>query len=1605
MKRTLLFGGLFMALSLAGQHKPLYYQVADSLLNATPFQYLDTSSQISTGILWDRAVPNLSFAAYTGSNEDTVRGGNRTTFQPAIDLRRAALDSTLLPSYDSLSNRYRSLTLGFDALPIVIYDYQYTRAKNTAIANNLLLLDTEGNFVNNPNAAESPFEIARFFAAGFTSGKLAINDTLQFVFPSEFYFNNESEGVAQIQIDMADGQGYRTVSWNIPFQVYYAGEGGNDIEIAVKITYQNSTVRYSKMTKKTAQGCTYFHPVAGPWGSGTMILPIVGSQFVKYSLQSSLESNGAWGKAYVRYRANPAPGEQNKFRKPIILVEGIDFGSSAIYNSTSGQLLGHDGRPFSNSFHIGDAGWPTIWGCDEDYPFEKYPDFLNLLHANGYDVIMLDFYDGDDYMQRNGLLLAELINRINQHKVGNEQNVVVGVSMGGQVARYALTYMEANNMDHCVRLNVSFDSPWKGGNIPLAVQHFVKYMADLKGEAGAKAFQKKLNGPAAKQLLSFHYLAKSCSTYTTGNKVREIYCNYPSGTEAQPHSLRSSFLQELSNLGDYPKLCRNIAVANGDNDGSATFSNGKQFTEFVASPCGFATRTNLWALGRYNNMIADLDVPGVYRRKTFVSGLPMIDNSPGGQRGDIEDLAEAVEDGIPSACTPFGLTFTVTVHQDKSTFIPTVSALNLSTNNLNYNVQQINENNPSQNGLTHFDAYVAESSDKDHAEGTLKNLNWLYSQIDLGRNVLYNSQGSTLANKTWNVPLESSILTALDINSGGKLYVNANKPRFDLPNVSANYSPQNGLAKVFIGGACGGTEIVNVNSGGKLILAETGSTNRAYLYVADGAELRINSGGIAEINKDSRIIVKKGGKLVINGGGQLKYLDDAQVIVEDGGEIVYNQNGVIDLKNYGSVLTVQGKFSVGNNATFTFTGNGKLIFDQPIPWNNGALPLDDYYNIGTNAQIKLNGPFNPMNENHNLIQCLKPTYLRMEDGHTFKKVELRFGRVAMGPGALLFVYSPVLFTNMKFTADDPAQLHGGLRLWKNSGYNVIGTCVFEYGSPALLAHWAGGGSALPLQNCEFRNNFIGLQLDGGNVNMNLCNFHDNYTGISGAGMSGISSIRATDFDTHTWGLVVKGQIGSTLEITNSSVEYCYNGMLAEGIDVTGRCNLFGDNTNLGSQFKNANFHIEEEAGNRFLNNKIGIQLSGDGSRTGVYLNEGQNEFQLGIQGTNYIKGHVSQQRPNSNYVSANLIDADYNQMPLVYQNQAYTMPVNITYGSNATMLQLHIPHNLTSTTSPCGGNGVVYDNPYRYAIQKVSGNGGILIGIDYPEEYSFKQALLDITDSVSYSDEVLGDDWALHRCLQVLNSPLSNVDADSAVLANNGYLLMLKGLNNVYHTGNLQNNEGEPGVVNDTVQDVVTIINGRIGQLNPLQADYDELNFLLNLDKAQAYRVAGYYVEAMSVLNNSAAWTSDFEQTQRADYWKCITDAEKQYFEGLIEPEEMAYMKDACESQYAGYNYKTLPPDGSDGGISGYVVENQRMATLEFFPQPVREFLTAEISPSYFGEVNYRIIDIMGTVQKAGTAEWTGNQHTFPTKKFSKGAYILEIEFEKETVRKKFVKH
>jgi triacylglycerol esterase/lipase EstA (alpha/beta hydrolase family) len=62
----------------------------------------------------------------------------------------------------------------------------------------------------------------------------------------------------------------------------------------------------------------------------------------------------------------------------------------------------------------------------------------------------------------------------------DSQNIILGYSMGGLVARYGLAQMVRNGQNTQTRLLLTLDSPHHGANFPLGLQHLALAAASVR---------------------------------------------------------------------------------------------------------------------------------------------------------------------------------------------------------------------------------------------------------------------------------------------------------------------------------------------------------------------------------------------------------------------------------------------------------------------------------------------------------------------------------------------------------------------------------------------------------------------------------------------------------------------------------------------------------------------------------------------------------------------------------------------------------------------------------------------------------------------------------------------------------------------------------------------------------------------------------------------------------------------------------------------------------------------------------------------------------------------------------------------------------------------
>lgn len=573
---------------------------------------------------------------------------------------------------------------------------------------------------------------------------------VRFLLSRDLVFNTTNRVVSSIKVEQ--GSTWKDIDTDDFFTLNFPENGSHTVRYKIQFTNGDVisqsfviNVQYQKRAEE-ANGSKAFQPNVVT--SISSVIPYKG-----YGESTAFTGKGEY-EIFM--------GNDGVLDKPIILVDGFDPGDT---RNTAGiyQMLS-----YGSGQNLGDQ-----------------------IRQQGYDIIVLNFpiytrpdgttiIDGGvDYIQRNAMILVELLKQVNAQKSGNVKNVVIGPSMGGLISRYALRYMEQNAMNPDTRVYLSFDSPHLGANVPLGFQHLFNYMG--YGPLGDVTMQQVVNGmlksPAAREMLLDHF---------------EGHLKPANATEFDPALLlpagapnyRDAFQSELNAMG-FPTSTRNVAISNGAGNGTTTGTPGMTVIDHT-----FNTSSTQRAIIKLNftptkNTTAEvsnfkgqqwilfwISVYNAAAKAKSPSTSDGLDAAPGG-RFDVSKFAD-VTTGNP-LLTEFMSNLNIMYFN----FIPAVSSLAVSNNAGNY------YSNINASSVTPFAAYHVPSTNQNHVTLDQQNVLFALNEILLpptmatGEHVLSadimveNPVKNSVRIKT-SKPLRNVELTITDV-SGRKIYITQQK--------------------------------------------------------------------------------------------------------------------------------------------------------------------------------------------------------------------------------------------------------------------------------------------------------------------------------------------------------------------------------------------------------------------------------------------------------------------------------------------------------------------------------------------------------------------------------------------------------------------------------------------------------------------------------------------------------------------------------------------------------------------------------------------------------------------------------------------------------------
>ncbi|XLS29002.1 T9SS type A sorting domain-containing protein [Flavobacteriaceae bacterium M23B6Z8] len=526
MFKKLLF---FMALMPLVSYAQLYTSSAD-----TKFQPLD-KSQITTDILYDRVYPMSELPDFNQTAIDTSQVYH--FYHAYAEIQTA--DYTSRWSTVSWLKSNVKVQEQQNKIPIGILNVDFNIIDEYALQDNLIAFSgPDSLLVDVAGRSRSPY----LERNGFVVSTLVENgegSTVTFVTGPDFTMQAANPTISSLEADFGNGQGWQIIPLNGTKTVNFGNAGMYYIKY--KLHFSNSTTRYtySKIRINANSFITKRANLIQGAANIDCTLSTVGQFRSAISFQGYDESQAYAGAAEYRIFKGG-----NDLDKPVIVLDGFDP---------------QEGEP------------------DAIGTFQIYDEFLRFeggslgaqLRTSDFDIIPLNFikYDdngkiingGTDYIERNAMVLVDFITQIRDCKEGNHPIKIIGFSMGGLVARYALRYMEQNGIPHDTDLFVSVDSPHKGATVPIGIQEIADLVDDITPFGLGNAADDLLDTPAAKQLLIHHSFADSKTAKGAPN-------------------FHDRFYNDLDTMG-FPQQTRNIAVVNGLANGTPINSIGQKYLD------------------------------------------------------------------------------------------------------------------------------------------------------------------------------------------------------------------------------------------------------------------------------------------------------------------------------------------------------------------------------------------------------------------------------------------------------------------------------------------------------------------------------------------------------------------------------------------------------------------------------------------------------------------------------------------------------------------------------------------------------------------------------------------------------------------------------------------------------------------------------------------------------------------------------------------------------------------------------------------------------------------------------------------------------------------
>ena len=320
-----------------------------------------------------------------------------------------------IPNFQQFAEKDRLKQTKNNVIPIGIMNADVTLMSTTQIDENIKLKG------NKQKVVADKYEKLYIVSAAVLQEDI-YEANVKFRLSSALQLGTSRSEIRSISIDFQDGKGYKDYKLNEQSIDYtFTSVGERNIGIRLN-TERGNYLFYSKINVKQLERPKVhreFEISANPIREDTI----------------TKKKNGRTAINIVGGNVRVILSCDGVFDKPIVIGEGFDIGQDVGLDEIAYNYLGP----------------------------------LRFLVDGGYDLVLLDYWDARAPIENNAQVMKSLIREVNNTKIGSEKLVVIGESMSGLVARWALREMERDGENHNTRLYISFDSPHQGANVPPSI--------------------------------------------------------------------------------------------------------------------------------------------------------------------------------------------------------------------------------------------------------------------------------------------------------------------------------------------------------------------------------------------------------------------------------------------------------------------------------------------------------------------------------------------------------------------------------------------------------------------------------------------------------------------------------------------------------------------------------------------------------------------------------------------------------------------------------------------------------------------------------------------------------------------------------------------------------------------------------------------------------------------------------------------------------------------------------------------------------------------------------------------------------------------------------